>query len=37
MVSLAENLWLLSYPLPLLGADLQRNVTVIRLDVRRIW
>ena len=31
MVNLDENLWLLSYPLPLLGADLQRNVTVIRL------
>ena len=32
MVNLDENLWLLSYPLPLLGADLQRNVAVIRLS-----
>ncbi len=28
---LAENLWLLAYPLKLLGADLRRNVTLIRL------
>lgn len=28
---LAENLWLLAYPLKMLGADLRRNVTVIRL------
>lgn len=31
MHSLTENLWLLPYPLRLLGADLRRNVTVIRL------
>lgn len=31
MKTLAENLWLLTYPLKLLGADLRRNVTVIRL------
>ena len=31
MVNLDENLWLLPYPLTLLGADLQRNVTVMRL------
>ncbi len=31
MHALAENLWLLPYPLRLLGADLRRNVTVIRL------
>ncbi|MEO8206708.1 MAG: hypothetical protein ABI615_11045 [Chthoniobacterales bacterium] len=31
MKQLAENLWLLTYPLPLLGADFHRNVTVIRL------
>ena len=31
MKQLAENLWLLRYPLTLLGADLQRNVTVMRL------
>lgn len=30
-VSLAPNLWLLTYPLPKLGADLRRNVAVIRL------
>ena len=29
--SLAPNLWLLSYPLKMLGVDLNRNVTVIRL------
>ena len=31
MQPLAENLWLLRYPLTLLGADLNRNVTVMRL------
>lgn len=29
--SIAPNLWLLSYPLKALGADLKRNVTVIQL------
>lgn len=29
--NLAPNLWLIPYPLKMLGADLQRNVTVIRL------
>jgi hypothetical protein len=28
---LAENLWLLAYPLRMFGADLRRNVTLIRL------
>ncbi len=28
---LAENLWLLTYPLKMLGADMRRNVTIIRL------
>ena len=28
---LAENLWMLAYPLKMLGADLHRNVTLIRL------
>lgn len=28
---ITENLWLLAYPLKMLGADLRRNVTVIRL------
>ena len=32
MTNLAENLWLLRYPLKMLGADLHRNVTVIRLS-----
>ena len=32
MVNLDENLWLLRYPLKMLGADLHRNVTVIRLN-----
>ena len=31
MTNLTENLWLLRYPLKLLGADLHRNVTVMRL------
>ncbi len=31
MKPLAENLWLLRYPLKLLGADLHRNVTLMRL------
>src|SRR4051812_45173463 len=32
LTSLAENLWLLPYPLPKLGADLRRNVTLVRLS-----
>ena len=32
MKQLAENLWLLRYPLKMLGADLHRNVTVLRLS-----
>ncbi len=32
MTNLTENLWLLRYPLKLLGADLHRNVTVMRLE-----
>ena len=31
MKSLAENLWVLPYPLWLLGADFRRMVTVVRL------
>lgn len=31
MKRLAENLWLLTYPLRMFGADMRRNVTVIRL------
>lgn len=31
LLPLAENLWLLAYPLKLLGADLRRHVTLIRL------
>jgi hypothetical protein len=31
ITNIAENLWLLSYPLKKLGADLRRNVTVVRL------
>ena len=31
MQAIAENLWVLVYPLPLLGADVKRVVTVIRL------
>ena len=31
MKAIAENLWVLVYPLPLLGADLKRVVTVLRL------
>jgi hypothetical protein len=32
MTPIAENIWALSYPLPLLGNDFGRNVTVIRLE-----
>ncbi|HVE16744.1 MAG TPA: hypothetical protein VNB29_08400 [Chthoniobacterales bacterium] len=32
MKQLAENLWMLTYPLKLLGADLRRHVTVVRLN-----
>jgi hypothetical protein len=32
---IAENLWLLAYPLKMLGADLRRNVTLIRLAQSR--
>jgi hypothetical protein len=31
LTPIAENLWLLAYPLKMLGVDLRRNVTVIRL------
>jgi len=31
LTPLAENLWLLAYPLTILGLDIRRNVTVIRL------
>ncbi len=31
MKPIAENLWLLTYPLRLFGADLRRNVTIVRL------
>lgn len=33
---LADNLWLLAYPLKLLGADFRRNVTLIRLQSGRL-
>lgn len=33
---LAENLWLLAYPLKMLGADLRRNVTLIRLHSGKV-
>jgi hypothetical protein len=33
---LAENLWLLAYPLKMLGVDLRRNVTLIRLRSGRM-
>ena len=33
---IAENLWLLAYPLKMLGADLRRNVTLIRLPSGRL-
>ncbi len=36
MDKLAENLWLLSYPLKALGVDIRRNVTVIRLESGRL-
>jgi hypothetical protein len=32
MQSIAPNLWFHRYPLPMLGADIRRNVTVIRLS-----
>jgi hypothetical protein len=31
VLPIADNLWMLVYPLKMLGADLRRNVTVIRL------
>lgn len=34
--SLAPDLWLLSYPLKMLGMDLGRNVTIIRLASRKL-
>ena len=34
--NLAPNLWLLRYPLKMLGADLGRNVTIIRLSSRKL-
>lgn len=32
MKALSQNLWLLTYPLRLLGVDMRRHVTVVRLD-----
>ena len=34
--NLAPNLWLLSYPLRMLGIDLRRNVTVMRLSSGKV-
>ena len=34
--NLAPNLWLLSYPLRMLGVDLRRNVTVMRLSSGKV-
>jgi hypothetical protein len=31
VLPIAENIWLLGYPLKMLGADLRRNVTLVRL------
>ena len=36
LTPIAENLWRLAYPLTILGADLRRNVTVIRLASGRL-
>lgn len=36
MENLAENIWLLSYPLNLLGMDIRRNVTILRLADSRV-
>jgi hypothetical protein len=36
MNQLAENLWVKVYPLPLLGTDLGRTVTIIRMPPRRL-
>jgi hypothetical protein len=36
MEKLAEDVWLLRYPLKLLGADIGRNVTLLRLDNGRL-
>jgi len=33
---IAENLWAIAYPLKMLGADLRRNVTIIRLRTGRL-
>ncbi|MEP4078864.1 hypothetical protein [Haloferula sp.] len=37
MQKLADNLWLLTYPLRILGADIIRNVTVIRLNSGKLF
>lgn len=36
MITLDKNLWLFTYPLNLLGLDMRRNVTVIRLSSGKI-
>lgn len=36
MENLADNIWLLSYPLNLLGMDIRRNTTVLRLAHSRV-
>lgn len=35
-VPLAENLWLMAYPLKMLGANLRRNVTIVRLSTGKL-
>jgi hypothetical protein len=34
--SIDENLWMIAYPLKMLGADLRRNVTIVRLSSGRL-
>lgn len=34
--AIAENLWLMPYPLKMLGADLRRNVTLVRLRTGKL-
>ncbi len=36
MIRVAENIWLLKYPLPVLGNHLGRTVTVVRLASGRL-
>jgi hypothetical protein len=36
MQQIAENIWLLRYPMPVLGIDFSRNVSIVSTEFRKI-